>query len=105
MSCLKLYAPDEVQEEHGVVEYLSDEEPAILSWSRVVNPSRNPSLMEVLARTRTLYRNRSCRSCGRPTVEPVQLNDATLGKGRLPIPGTATLVGFHCQYCRHEWSA
>jgi hypothetical protein len=113
MSCLKLYAPAEIDvEEPRFSIYVdpSDREgadPEILSWNRISTHTRrdNPSsLMELLTRTRVLYRNKRCRSCDRPTVEPVEMDDAVVSKSRLPVPGSATLVGFQCQYCRHEWA-
>jgi hypothetical protein len=116
MSCLKLYAPIEsdfqerrfsIYEDPEEVGDREEGEPEILSWNRIATQPRTqntPSLMELLARTRTLYRNKRCRSCNRPTVEPVEMDDALVSKNRMPVPGSATLVGFQCQYCRHEWS-
>lgn len=106
MSCLKLYAPHEA-ELAGEVEYgeslrIDASEPEILSWE-TYRRSRKLSLIEILARTRALYQNKRCRDCGRPTVQPVEHDDALLGKNRAPIPGSATLLGFHCDYCRTEW--
>ena len=37
-------------------------------------------------------------------IEPIELQDAVISpKNRLPIPGTATIVGFHCNDCGTEW--
>lgn len=111
MSCLKLYAPEECEfdsyEADGLAgsdsfESYESDEPEVVSLS-AFDRGRNLSLMEILARTRAVYQNKRCRDCGRPTVEPVERDDAILGKNRSPIPGSATLIGFSCQYCRNEW--
>lgn len=117
MSCLKIYAPDDfelAEETEYSAEFENtaatydeagrdDAEPEILSLHSIVDRFRNLSVMEVLARTRVMYQNKRCRCCHRPTVEPVEQDDALLNRNRMPIPGSATLVGFHCQYCRHQW--
>ena len=112
MSCLKLYAPDEYEVDSYAADGF-DESPSFKTSDSVERQvvsfacfehGRNVSLMEILARTRAVYRNKRCRDCGRPTVQPIERDDALLGKNRLPIPGSATLVGFSCQYCRNEWS-
>lgn len=105
---LKLYAPDsEVAEadDLGLNLYReSHDEPEVLSW-RVMRRDGQPSYLEILNRSRLLHMHRRCHECGRPTVQPLERDDAALGKNRLPIPGTATVVGFHCVYCSTEWSA
>ena len=40
-----------------------------------------------------------------PIVEPIELDNGILNRNRMPIPGTATLVGFHCHGCQREWPA
>lgn len=106
---LKLYAPDvtEVAEAEfaGLGLYHEPEdEPEVLSW-RVMRREGQPSFIEILNRSRLLHKHRRCNQCGRPTVQPLERDDAVLGKNRLPIPGTSTVVGFHCVYCQSEWSA
>jgi hypothetical protein len=86
-------------------EELGDGESHVISWRTVVDRPGPLSLMELLTRSRVLYRNRVCRECRRPTVEPVDAGDGIPGKNRMPIPGTSTLQGFRCQYCRKQWSA
>ncbi len=110
---LKLYAPDEVEVRDQEYPNLSvyhdpqpdtDEDCEVLSW-RFVRRNGQPSFIEAVQRSRLLHMHRRCQECGRPTVQPVERNDAVLGKNRLPIPGTSTVVGFHCNYCQSEWSA
>lgn len=60
---------------------------------------------EPVARAAALRRNDCCPRCRRPMVEPLELNDGICGRNNRPIPGTATLVGFHCQNCDWEWPA
>ena len=111
---LKLYAPLEVDSFDGEFPNLSVYHEAdeveehvdhVLSWRFIPRRFDQPSFMEVVQRSRLLHRHRRCRDCGRPTVQPVEQNDGILGKNRLPVPGTSTVVGFRCDYCQSEWSA
>lgn len=55
-------------------------------------------------RARTIRDNAVCPECSKSDVEPLELQDALISaKNRLPIPGTATIVGFHCNSCGTEW--
>lgn len=55
-------------------------------------------------RARILRENSTCPECSGRSVEPLELQDAVISpKSRLPIPGTATIVGFHCNDCATEW--
>ncbi|MFM7040243.1 MAG: hypothetical protein ACKO2L_21255 [Planctomycetaceae bacterium] len=61
-------------------------------------------LIPALERARILHQNSECPDCGRPNVQPLELNDALISpRSRLPVPGTATLIGFHCEDCGCEW--
>lgn len=75
----------------------------ILKWRGAGVYSRPMSMQQLLARTRAIHRNRQCRECQGPCVEPVHQDDAALNRNRMPIPGTATLIGFRCQHCAAEW--
>ena len=59
--------------------------------------------VRTLHRARALSENRTCRFCRHAQVEPIELDDPQYGRGNLPIPGTASLVGFRCHSCRSEW--
>jgi hypothetical protein len=111
---LRLYAPHEVDSLVGEFPNLSvyqeADEPEeyddqVISWRFIRRQSGQPSFMEVVQRSRLLHMHRRCKDCGRPTVQPVERNDSVLGKNRLPVPGTSTVLGFHCDYCQSEWSA
>lgn len=56
-----------------------------------------------LSRAKALYRNRRCCYCGHGTVDPVTLSDGLRDASGQYIPGSATLVGFHCSCCHAEW--
>lgn len=60
---------------------------------------------DTLQRARTLRTNDRCPHCARARVEPLELADALRNRNNRPIPGTATLVGFHCRHCHWEWPA
>lgn len=66
--------------------------------------TRSSRRQDVVTRARLLFENRECPECGYPVVEPLELNDAVLGRNGRPIPGSATLVGFRCCGCDCEWS-
>jgi len=48
--------------------------------------------------------NSVCPECSAIDVEPLKLEDDVISpRSHLPIPGTATIVGFHCNHCGTEW--
>jgi hypothetical protein len=69
-------------------------------------PLREPlrTQQDIVNRARLLHRNSTCPTCGRATVTPIELDDALLNLSGLPIPGTASVVGFSCSACSHNWS-
>jgi len=110
MSRLKLYWPEE--QNSGInrsAEAASEEScpddmliPFRLRHACTATAS-HVSILDVVTRAQMLRENRECPDCGHPVVEPVELNDAAHNLNGLPIPGTATLVGFHCTRCDREW--
>lgn len=61
-------------------------------------------LVPALERARILRQNSECPECSKPNVQPLELNDALISqRSRLPVPGTATIIGFHCEDCGCEW--
>ena len=83
------------------------EEPVVYQFADYANSGlrfKGHRELNVLDRARTLHINRICPQCGDADVEPLELNDAIINRNNLPIPGTATLVGFHCNDCHIEWS-
>ena len=105
MSALKLYCPDEQSDSR---QSLADgEEPTLLPFPQSsLDESWNASVLcsiHVVFRAKTIHDNRECPHCDCADVEPLELADAVLNRSRLPIPGTGTLVGFHCRCCGAEW--
>jgi len=110
MSRLKLYWPEEQNggftqsAEASCEESHSDD---MIIPFRLRRPSSGAAshvaVLDVLTRAQMLRENRECPECGHPVVEPLELNDAAHNQNGLPIPGTATLVGFHCTRCDCEW--
>lgn len=110
MSRLKLYWPDEqtsgVSDSAEIEPRRSSSDEMIIPFrfgSRSQTTASHLSVLDVVTRAQMLRENRECRQCGHPVVEPVELNDAAHNQNGLPIPGTATLVGFHCTRCDREW--
>lgn len=55
-------------------------------------------------RAHLISRNRVCPECGHQDIEPLELDNALISpRNRLPVPGTASIVGFHCNDCGSEW--
>lgn len=54
-------------------------------------------------RARLEYHNQSCPSCGRVTVEPIELADFRVGRNNCQVPGSATVIGFSCNACHEMW--
>lgn len=102
MSRLKLYAPDQSASRNGNRFAATQETRNILPFPRRYQSRRR---VNMLRRARLLRENSRCPHCGHPVVEPLELEDALYSRGNLPIPGTATLVGFHCEACHAEWPA
>jgi predicted RNA-binding Zn-ribbon protein involved in translation (DUF1610 family) len=60
--------------------------------------------MPAVDRAKLIHQNAVCPECGLHDVEPLELADSVISpRNRLPVPGTATIVGFHCNDCGTEW--
>lgn len=60
--------------------------------------------MPAVDRARLIHQNGTCPECGHQDIEPLELADSMISpRNRLPVPGTATIVGFHCNDCGSEW--
>jgi hypothetical protein len=111
MSYLRLYQPDVEEEQQAEPE----EEPCLLSFEqfaatwkrsgRVLRHDAAHTEEDSILRARIIYANRRCPWCKHPGVEPVELDNARMNRNHRPMPGTASLVGFHCQGCCREWPA
>ena len=99
MSRLSVYWPDETNCPENV-----KDEPWILPFPKLRQIAEMESQpMDVVTRARILYANRKCHQCGYPVVEPIELEDSMTNLSGLSIPGTSTLIGFHCCGCQNEW--
>lgn len=100
MGYVKLHQP------HGLDDgALNEGEPRILPFHFYAGRLRGQNRMNLASRARVLHENRCCPNCRHSRVEPLELDDAILNRNNMPIPGTATLVGFHCLGCHSEWPA
>tara|TARA_R110002072_G_scaffold146075_2_gene292821 strand:- start:793 stop:1146 length:354 start_codon:yes stop_codon:yes gene_type:complete len=110
MSDLKVYWPEN---DSAVADALPTEmvetcngrkEPEIYSFAEWVEKLRQPEPQRLALRAQRLNAHQTCPDCSRAGgVLPLMLNDGRMdGSGRL-VPGSATLVGFHCETCSHEW--
>lgn len=105
---LRLFAPDDhraVPETDSTVDSSAEAHEDILPFERnrrsLIFSGRFQAPVD---RARLLNRNSECPECGRHDIEPLELEDAVISpRNRLPVPGTATIVGFHCNDCGIEW--
>ena len=99
---LRLYSPPhEVDEQDSDADAFSDVIPFQSARKSVIFSAR---LSEPVNRARLIRENSQCPCCSHQDIEPLELEDALIShRSRLPIPGTATIVGFHCHDCGAEW--
>lgn len=94
MSRLRLFDPS-LDDEHA---------PAVIPFTPRLKESQSSVNFATVRRARLWNSNQVCPCCRRATVEPVELEDGLLNAKAEPIPGTATIVGFNCSSCGHEWA-
>lgn len=108
MSDLKVYWPESETSPTATSAKQTDAcdspaEPEIYSFVEWVEKLREPGTNPAALRAQRLNSNQACPDCSRAGVLPLMLNDGRMdGSGRL-VPGSATLVGFRCESCSHEW--
>ncbi len=104
MTDLRIFQPDE---ETSQSEPSPHEPREILPFDRnlnIISGRVSPRRLKALNRARVLFENQTCPFCKKCTVEPLELDDAILSrKNHRAIPGTASIVGFHCNSCESEW--
>lgn len=103
MSQLRLFRPERIDAPHCD----SDDafEPYVIPFApRSQRIARN-RINDTVTRARILSANCRCPACRHPVTEPIELADGMYTRNNLPIPGTATLVGFRCTRCHVEWPA
>ncbi|MFK7820423.1 MAG: hypothetical protein AB8G99_17005 [Planctomycetaceae bacterium] len=108
MTDLKIFRPsdDEVESQprFEAPEALPREILPFSRNTRIISGRISSKRMRALNRARILFENQKCAYCGKATVEPLELDDAVVsGKNNRVVPGTATIVGFHCHSCSEEW--
>lgn len=99
---LRLYSPpQEVEVNDNAPDDFADIIPFEAARRSLIFSGRFP---EPADRARLIRLNSTCPNCVHHDIEPLELEDAAISpKSRLPIPGTATIVGFHCNDCGTEW--
>jgi hypothetical protein len=95
MSRLRLFDPA-LDDEHA---------PVVIPFTPRLKEQQINLSYSAVRRARLWNSNQVCPCCRRATVEPVELEDGLLNAKAEPIPGTATIVGFNCSSCGHEWAA
>ena len=98
MTMLKLYAP--ASDEPVTVPFPDPDPPVVPLPVRL----RRDSALSVLQRSRTIFKNRLCPHCRQSCVSTIELDDGLQDEWRFTVPGTASLVGFHCRNCGSEWA-
>lgn len=102
---LRIFEPAEEQTE-------APEKPVELTPDRNILPFKSGKRTTIISgryvepvdRARVLSDNSECPECQKHDIEPLELQDAIISpKSRMAIPGTATIVGFHCNDCQTEW--
>ena len=74
-----------------------------------LRPHQHPTVISgrftaPVVRARAIRENSVCPECATADVELLELEDAVISsRSHRPIPGTATIVGFHCCSCGLEW--
>ncbi len=102
MARLRVYRGSESRSRFASI--ASDDRPDVIPFSTFLRASRDRrEQITPISRARALHANRYCPTCGHSTVEPVTLNDGLRDGSGEYVPGTATLVGFHCGQCEAEW--
>lgn len=120
MSMLKIFRPDEEPETHDaptspnggsarpvpvrpVASSRAEVKAEVYSFAEWVDRLRGDS-DDLADRARSIHANCRCPRCNHAGVLPLMLNDGHVdGAGQI-VPGTASLVGFRCEDCRHEWA-
>ena len=99
MSHLRLFAPDLSETEDTETDY-----PATIPFNPVNRIASKIESTSAVDRAKVLFENRQCPYCNHVNVEPIQLHDSVVSvRNHRPVPGTATIVGFHCHSCNSEW--
>lgn len=99
---LRLYSPpQDADGDAGSADEFSDIIPFERARHSLIFSGR---YTEPAHRARLIRDNNQCPNCMHHDIEPLELEDGVISpRNRLQIPGTATIVGFHCHDCGTEW--
>jgi predicted RNA-binding Zn-ribbon protein involved in translation (DUF1610 family) len=98
---LRLFSPTDEKTEAASDDTFEDIIPFERARRSIVFSAR---MVPPVARARLIHQNSECPDCGRHNIEPLELADSVISpRNRMPVPGTATIVGFHCNDCGIEW--
>lgn len=103
MSRLRLFDAQDAAPRH--FRLYDEEQPVILAFREQAKRRASAASDSAVRRAQLLRENDQCPHCRHAVVEPLELADGTIGRNNRPIPGSATLVGFHCLRCHWEWPA
>lgn len=95
MNRLRIFRPDESD--------IRPFRPNTIAFTTYARHTESYVSQDSLERARLIHRNRHCPFCNHARVGLIELQDAIMNRNQLPIPGTATLVGFRCNSCQREW--
>jgi len=81
---------------------VDDDAAVILSFAEWA-PRLRSRAGSALRRAHALLQNNRCPECRSPVVIPLHLNDGRSDQDGRLVPGSSSVVGFHCDRCQHEW--
>ena len=97
---LRLFSPSDDNHDTAAEDTFED----IIPFERGRSLIFSARVMQPADRARLIHQNSTCPDCGHHDVEPLELTDSVISpRNRMPVPGTATIVGFHCNDCGVEW--
>lgn len=102
-SCEVIAVPEDTRESSPpAIAAVDEDTPVILSFMEWA-PRLRSRAGSALRRAHTLLQNSRCPECRSPAVLPLHLNDGRTDQDGRLIPGSSSVVGFHCDRCQHEW--
>jgi len=102
---LRIFSPSQSTAQVTEAELPETDRPQILPFRSRDTPTVISGRMTPPAvRARLIRENSECPECTFGDVQPLELEDSLISsRNHMPIPGTSTIVGFHCNHCGTEW--
>ena len=103
---LRIFSPSESTTTRAVENRLPEtDRPHILPFQSRDKPTVISGRFTAPAvRARLIRENSVCPECTFGDVQPLELEDSVISsRNHMPVPGTSTIVGFHCNNCGTEW--